>query len=122
MKMYFLALALIFITRLRFPPHRSLYSIILSRYDCEGLRAYRFYEKSDFKLRKSRADLEFLDCCQTNNLTPKFLRFKLYSKNITNNTEYRSYQKRLLIGEIGMKKARIASLEHDCFETYNREL
>ena len=110
MKMYFLALALIFITRIRFPPHRSLYSTILSRYDCEGLRAFRFYEKSDYKLRKCKADLEFLECCQVNNLTPKFLQFKLYSKNITTNNEYKSYQRRLLKGEIGNKKSRIASL------------
>ena len=78
MKMFIFSLALLFIIRLRFPPHKSVYSIILDRYDVEGLHAIRAFEKVDYKLEKVRADARFLECCLQNNLSPKFLQFKLY--------------------------------------------
>ena len=102
--MFLFALALLFICKLRFPPHRSLYSIILERYGREGLQALRNYEKLDFKLRKNKADLDFLSICQNNGLTPKFLQFKLYSKNIRNKHEYKKYQRKLLRGELYPKR------------------
>ena len=104
--MLFFAFVLLFITKIRFPPHRSLYSIILKRYNGEVLKLLRSYEKDDFKLSKSQADLDFLISCQTHNLIPKFLQFKLYAKNICNRNEYKRYQKRLLQGEIDSKTAK----------------
>ena len=35
------------------------------------------FEKLDFKIRKNEADLEFLQMCHQDGLTPKFLNFKL---------------------------------------------
>ena len=117
-KMFLFALALLFICKLRFPPHRSLYSIVLERYGREGLQALRNYEKLDFKLRKSKADLDFLSICQNNGLTPKFLQFKLYSKNIRDKHEYKNYQKKLLRGELYSKKAIVGSLESEVADVY----
>ena len=90
-----------------------LYSIILKRYNGEVLKLLRSYEKDDFKLSKSQADLDFLISCQTHNLIPKFLQFKLYAKNICNRNEYKRYQKRLLQGEIDSKKSKIRSLKNE---------
>ena len=118
--MFLFAFVLLFIIKLRFPPHRSLYSIVLERYDREGLQALRNYEKLDFKLRKNKADLDFLSVCQENNLTPKFLQFKTYSKDIRTKHEYRSYQKRLLRGEVDSKKANIALLVGEVSDVYER--
>ena len=73
--MYFITIALLFLLKLRFPPHRSLTTTILNRYGRDGLRLYRQHEKLDYKLRKAKADLDFLLTCQTHNLKPKFLNF-----------------------------------------------
>ena len=117
--MLFFAFVLLFVTKIRFPPHRSLYSVILGRYNDEGLKLVRLYEKHAGKLLKTKADLDFLHCCQTNHLTPKFLRFKLYSRNVENKHEYTKYQKRLLNGEIESKKLRIRSLQSDVDMVYS---
>ena len=116
--MYIIALVIIFLTRLRFPPHRSLHSIILERYDCEGLQVFRAYQKYDLKLRKCQAAIDFLQCCQFNELTPKFLQLKLYSKNISNKKEYVKFQKRLLQCELDNKKAAKTSLERERSNAY----
>ena len=116
--MYIIALVIIFLTRLRFPPHRSLHSIILERYDCEGLQVFRAYQKYDLKFRKCQAAIDFLQCCQFNELTPKFLQLKLYSKNISNKNEYVKFQKRLLQCELDNKKAAKTSLERERSNAY----
>ena len=116
--MFIVFLALLFIIRLRFPPHRSLYSTVLSRYDVEGLHALRDFEKVDYKLKKTRADLRFLECCLQNGLCPRFLQFKTYSKNVSGLTEYRNYQKKLLQGEISSKKELLLSHERRYNSSY----
>ena len=111
--MFIFALALLFITKLRFPPHRSLYSVILGRYNSEGLKLVRSYEKLEYKLLKCKADVEFLSCCQTNHLTPKFLQFKLYSENVLDKNEYKGYQRRLIKDEISCKETQINRLQNE---------
>ena len=109
--MYIFALALIFLIRIRFPPHKSLHSIILERYDLEGLKSIRSLEKVDLKYNKAELNLLFVTRCRDNGLTPKFLEFKLYSSNIRNNAGYRKYQRQLLSQEIGNKRSDLRRLE-----------
>ena len=101
--MFLPAFILTFILRLRFPPHKSIVTILNQRYGPEGLATFRAYEKCDLKSRKATCDVEFLTCCQTNNLTPKFIRFKLYSQRLTFHRDYQQFQRRLLHNEIDSK-------------------
>ena len=102
--MFPFALVVLFLLRIKFPPHKSLTSIILERYDYEGLSSLRTFEKTDYKLRKVSCDVEFLQCCITNDLIPKFLNFNLYSQDVRGDNDYRSYQKHLLDNELQNKR------------------
>ena len=55
------------------------------------------------KLEKTKCDLEFLNKCKTYNVIPKFLRFKLYKRNVQNSNLYKSWQYKLLNLEIKSK-------------------
>ena len=94
------ALALIFLSRLRFPRKKSITQIIKERYGIEILKSIRKFEKVDFKLRKARLDLSFLSFCKENYLTPKFLQFKLANRNLHQSSAYKECQQTLLNAEI----------------------
>ena len=79
---FFIALVLTFISRLRFPKEISIFQIIRDRYGNEGLHEYRKFENSDFKLKKAECDLEFLEKCRTHNLTPKFHKLTIGGVNL----------------------------------------
>ena len=104
-----ITLVLAFLSRLRFPKNVSLFKIIRERYGNEGLHEYRKFENSDFKLKKAQCDLEFLEKCQTHNLTPKFLEFKLFSRKLNDHSDYWEYQRKLLNSEIESKRDLISS-------------
>ena len=89
---------------MRFPKNRPLNSIIIERYGREGSKIFRQYENVDRKCKKVICDINFLKCCLTNKLTPKFLQFKLYSKSLENGSDYKRIQKQLLIKEIETKR------------------
>ena len=72
------AIALLFIIRLRFPREKTLREIITGRYSDDTFRMYRRLEKAERKLKKLQCDLDFLRNCELQNLTPKFLHMKLY--------------------------------------------
>ena len=57
-------------------------------------------KKLDYKIRKDKADLELLTSCQHNQLTPKFLNFKVGSSNLSYSKTYRQCQRQLLKQEI----------------------
>ena len=99
------ALALIFLSRLRFPRKKSITQIIKERYGIEILKSIRKFEKVDFKLRKARLDLSFLSFCKENYLTPKFLQFKLANRNLHQSSAYKECQQTLLNAEIKEKKS-----------------
>ena len=100
-----IALAISFVVKLRFPPYKTLNSIIVERYGVDCLKAVRKYQNIHLKLLKNNENLKFLLCCQNNQLTPKFLQFKLYSKDIRNREDYKRYQRQLLTKEIEQKRA-----------------
>ena len=106
-----IALVFMFLSKLRFPAKYSLIEIVRHRYGNEIVKIVRKFEDLDFKIRKTTLDLDFLSSCQKRSLIPKFLRFRLANRNLTNSTAYRLCQQRLLKEEISQKKRRIITLD-----------
>ena len=101
--MFILSLVLLFIIKLRFPRNKSIADILTQRYGRPVLSLYRSLEREDYKLRKARCDLNFLKCCQSQNLIPNFLKFKLPNRNLQRTRSYRNCQRELLSSEIKIK-------------------
>ena len=106
-----IAWTLLFIIKTRFPASRSIAEILIQRYGEAELHTYRTLERTDFKLQKSKADLDFLNTCKDNNLVPKFLNFKPYSTKVKSSEAYRTAQRIFLNHEIKDKEKRVSSLE-----------
>ena len=117
--MFLLSLVFLFILKLRFPQNKSIKNVIVDRYGQEGLITFRKFESLDLKYRKLLCDVEFLECCSTNNLMPKFLNFRLYSSSMESNSEYITFQKQLLHTEIENKRCSSRSLETEKLEAFN---
>ena len=99
------AYIVLFVVRCRFPSYKSVADIIRQRYDDATLSKVRRLEKLDFKLRKCKLDLEFLEICADNMLIPKFLNFKVTNSSLRDSKAYRDCQLRLLKQEIQNKKS-----------------
>ena len=72
-----LALVFLFLLKLRFPGNKSIAEITHKRYGADAVKHLRKFEKLDFKIWKNKVDLKFLQMCRQEELTPKFLNFKL---------------------------------------------
>ena len=96
-------LALLFIIKLKLSRSNSIIDYISSHYDLDTLRSFRKLESLNGKLRKATLDLEFLQYCQLNNLTPKFIKFKLYKKSLYSTDFYSTSTNTLLQMEIKFK-------------------
>ena len=101
--MFFIALVLSFILKLRFPVNRSVRDIIQRRYGANVLRCFRRLEQADLRCLKLAADLHFLETCETNDLTPKFLNFRLAARHLQSQRSSSSYRRNLLQKEISHK-------------------
>ena len=108
------AIALLFVIRLRFPSEKPLREIIIGRYNEETLRIYRQLEKAERRLKKLVCDLDFLRKCESQHLTPKFLNFKLYHPRLHSSHSYRNFQSELLRNEIRFKAKCVARRKLDC--------
>ena len=84
--MFFLAIALLFILKLKFK-NKNLTGYLLNKYGVDGLRLFRKFENFDKKARKILCDIEFLNCCLTNNLSQKFINFKLSLRYFQRDTD-----------------------------------
>ena len=98
------ALVLLFIIKLRFPKGKNIHHIIETRYGRPLLNLFRKFENLDLKIRKNLCDIEFLEVCLENNLTPKFVYFKLYRKDIRHSNQSTKFQTSLLNNELSEKK------------------
>ena len=110
--MLVVSLCLLFLIRYRFPPDRSIAEVITTRYGRPVLATYRVLEKTEYKLKKGKADLQFLQTCQENNIIPKFLHFRLYKATLQTSELYRDTQKKLLSQEIKTKEKQISRLKN----------
>ena len=95
-----LSLVFLFIVHLKFPSQKSVAEVIRKRCNDNIVKQICKFEKLDYKIRKNEADLEFLTSCQHNQLTPKFLIFKVASSNLCYSKTYRQCQRQLLKQEI----------------------
>ena len=69
--------AIIFIARIRFPPGKSLATILNQRYNNGALEAFRKFQRLELKLGKAKLDLDFLSTCKKRSVIPRFLWFKV---------------------------------------------
>lgn len=100
----------LFLIRLRFPSNKSISEVIRERYNAESVKNIRKFEKKDYRLRKTKLDLDFLEYCERNELIPNFLRFKVANRNLQGSQAYKQCQLRLLSEEISQKKSQIRNL------------
>ena len=112
--MIFIAsLVLLLIIKLRFPKGKSIHRVIQERYGRPLLTLFRRCELFDLKIRKTECDIEFLKVCQENNLTPKFVNFKLYKKNIRSTCHFRQFQNKLINNELSEKEKNLKKLRSE---------
>ena len=112
------ALVLLFIIRIRFPEREPLVQIIRRRYGNNIVKLLRKLEKINFKCRKAKLDLDFLQTCQDNGVIPNFLYFKLANKRLQTSEAYRNFQSKLLTDEIHEKKRKIEITEKCFVQTF----
>ena len=73
--------------------------------------------ENTLKLSKLEFDLHFLQKCKIYNIFPKFLRFKLHKRTLQTWNFYKSWQAKLLLYEIKIKKQSISNKKTK-IETY----
>ena len=104
-------MVLLFVTRLRWPPDKSIKDIIHQRYDESVLYTFRNLERLEFKVKKLKADLSFLRTCSEYDLIPNFLYFKMYDERVKSSNVYREAQKMFLQDEIRHKVKELSRLD-----------
>ena len=109
-----LALVLLFLLKLRFPANKSVAEIV-RKISLEAVKWFCKFEKLDFKIWKNEADLQFLQSCHQEGLTPKFLNFKLANSSLKHSRTYKQCQLMLLKEEIKTKSS-IISKQKKVFE------
>ena len=111
MKLIATLLSITFLLRIRFPKNKPLFEIIRSRYGESIVKNIRKWEKTAKKLEKAALDVEFLCLCSSQNVIPKFLKFKLYRENLHSTPVYRNIQQTLLENEIKFKRRALNKLK-----------
>ena len=101
---YILSIVFIFLLRLRFPRNQPIIQVIERRYGRRLVILYRKYERLCKKFNKCQCDISFLKICKSYNIVPKFLRFKLYKRNLYDSKLYKQYQFKLLQSELNSKQ------------------
>ena len=81
-------LVFLFLLELRFPANKSVAEIIHKIYGSEAVKWLYKFEKLDFKIWKKEANLQFLQSCHQEGLTPKFLNFKLANSSLKHSRTY----------------------------------
>ena len=104
-------LVCLFIIRLRFPANKSVANIIRERYGNAALKDVRKLEKLDFKKRKVKLDINFLETCRDAKVIPTFLQFRLANSALRKSTTYDNCQTQLLDEEIRTKRKILMDLE-----------
>ena len=111
--------AIIFLTKLRFPPGISIATVLKDRYKNNGsLAAFRKYQRIDLKLSKAKLDLSFLTKCKSHGVIPQFLHFKVTNQRLKSSAAYRQCQRKLLEEEIFNKQCRIRELKIELLTVY----
>ena len=116
---------LLFLWKVKFTRNTSFYNYLKEKYGQATLKTLRSFESNRLKTQKAYLDLDFLLYCKSNNVTPKFIHFKLYRRSLYNSDLYRDTTAKLLDLEINFKNRRINSLNSDinkCKDTLQNKL
>ena len=108
-----------FLVRLRFLSNLSKIQVIRNRYGNDKVKLVRQFEKLDYKGHKILLDLNFLENCIKNNVTPKFLQFRLANKDLRISSISIQCQQKLIKQEIINKKRRFKLVEKDLLSVKN---
>ena len=84
----------------------NLPNYICTNYDSNGIKLLYLYGNTVHKQEKAKIDIEFLEKCKIFNVTPKFVRFKLFRKALHQSMFYKSWQAKLLMYEISYYSGR----------------
>lgn len=76
------SLALLSLLKWMFPKSKPVSDVLRRRYGQPNLQGFHKLEQVSQKLAKKQLDLQFLTCCKTYNVFPKFLNFELYRKTL----------------------------------------
>ena len=101
--MFNIALALLFIIKLWKIP-KNFINYLRECYGVPGVKLYRSLEALERKKVKVDLDILFLENCKSQNVIPKFLRFKLHNKCLQTAKFYLGWQHKLLNREIQNKR------------------
>ena len=107
------SLVFLFIIHLRLPAKNSIIQTLRNRYYNRVVKLVRDLEKLDFKTRKCKLDLKFLNLCVKNKVIQKFIHFRVANKGFQNSVAYRKCLNKLLQQEVINKKRRYRLLEKD---------
>ena len=105
-----ITLVFLFLVRCRFPTQFCIISILRKWYGHNLIKSIRKLEKLDFKPKKAQLDLGFLRTCKKNNVSLKFLIFKLANRQLSSSHPYNISQKRLLNEEFSNKNKLVWTL------------
>ena len=97
----------LFLIRIRFPSKESVASVVRRRYGDRVLSKIRKFEKVDFRCRKSRLDISFLEVCIENDIMPNFVKFRTANSRLNNSESYNTCQRLLLNQELNNKKVKL---------------
>ena len=95
------------------PSEYCLYDRIRYVYGIESFSLLNRLLNSSKKLQKSSLDIELLQHCKLNNVVHKFLKFKIYSRNLMSGAFYKTWQEELLNLEIRNKQESLIKFEMD---------
>ena len=101
------ALVIGFLLKIRFPRNQPISDILRRRYGYSALHGFRKTEQASKRLAKKQLDLQFLECCKVYEVTPRFLKFKLYRRSLHGSELYKDWQRKLLDIEIRAKRKEI---------------
>ena len=75
MFMKILCFIYLFLIRLRFPSGQSIANVIRKRYGDQTMSKIRKFEKLDFRCKKCKLDITFLEVCVDKDIMPNFISF-----------------------------------------------
>jgi len=110
--MFIITVVLLFLIKIRFPKNQPISHILRNRYGVPLLKNFRTLENTRRKFDKAICDIEFLQSCLAYEVTPKFLRIKLYRRSLQTSRLCKSWQIKLLRKEISTKQRASRALQN----------
>ena len=109
-------LSLLFCIKLKTRATKNSFKYVKNCYGVGALKNYRKLLNLSLRKKKLSLDLDFLNKCKIYNVLPKFLRFKLYKKELHNSSFYKAWQTKLLSIEIRSKKRNLKEISEKISE------